>query len=123
MKFPNASFDVVISSENLEHLQYPAKNISEIRRVLKKGGILLLGTPNKEVSSPGQEKSPNPFHIKEYTYEELESLLRKHFRSVYIFENTLESPIQEGRKMKADRRKRTQVGIEPRGNSPSHRAN
>lgn len=117
IKFPNASFDVVTSSENLEHLPHPVKNMSEIRRVLKKGGILLLGTPNKEVSSPGQEKSPNPFHIKEFTYEELESLLKKHFRNVHIFENTLESQISQGRKMKAERRKRGKVGIEAQGKS------
>ncbi len=117
IKFPNASFDVVTSSENLEHLPNPGRNIAEIRRVLKKDGLLLLGTPNKEVSSPGQEKSPNPFHLKEFTYEELESLLKKHFRNVHIFENTLESPMTQGRKMKAERRKRNKIGIEPGGKS------
>ena len=111
--YPGASFDVVISSENLEHLHNPAACIAQIRRVLKNGGVLVLGTPNKEIASPGSEKSSNPFHIKEFSYEELEALLKSHFRSVYIFENTLESSSPVGRKMKEERRRKGKIGIEP----------
>ncbi len=113
LSLPNDSFDVVTSSENLEHLKNPSKCIAEIKRVLKRKGLLVLGTPNKELSSPGAEKSGNPFHEKEFTFEELDSLLRKHFRSVFIFENTLQSPHREGRKMKEERGKRGKTGMEP----------
>jgi 2-polyprenyl-3-methyl-5-hydroxy-6-metoxy-1,4-benzoquinol methylase len=112
--YPSDSFDVVISSENLEHLPNPSANIAQIRRVLKKGGILILGTPNKEIASPGSEKSSNPFHMKEFYYEDLETLVKKYFRSVHIFENTLESPSDVGRMMKEERRRKGKIGLEPR---------
>lgn len=46
LPFPNNYFDVVISLANLEHLNNPQKNLREIHRVLKPGGILLLTTPS-----------------------------------------------------------------------------
>lgn len=115
ISYPSRSFDVVVSSENLEHLRDPAENIAEIHRVLKEGGLLLLATPNKEIASPGSEKSSNPYHVKEFCFEELETLLGKHFRSVHIFENTLESPSPLGQEMKKERRRKGKIGIEGGG--------
>ena len=112
ISYPNKSFDVVISSENLEHLPDPAENIAEIHRVMKERGLLVLGTPNKEIASPDSEKSSNHFHIREFSFDELDSLIRKHFRSVHIFENMLESPSPMGRKMKEERRRKGRIGVE-----------
>ncbi|ADX84919.1 class I SAM-dependent methyltransferase [Saccharolobus islandicus] len=42
----DASIDVVIFEEVIEHLYNSDLIISEIKRVLKKGGILILSTPN-----------------------------------------------------------------------------
>lgn len=44
--FEDASFDVVICSEVLEHLWSPEKTIAEIRRVLKPGGAAVITVPN-----------------------------------------------------------------------------
>ncbi|MCH7979665.1 MAG: methyltransferase domain-containing protein [Acidobacteria bacterium] len=45
--YPDASFDVVLLCELLEHLSTdPMRVMGEINRVLKKGGRLLLSTPN-----------------------------------------------------------------------------
>ncbi len=41
---PDASFDVVLCTEVLEHLHTPEKAIGEFNRVLKPGGVLLLTT-------------------------------------------------------------------------------
>lgn len=41
---PNASFDVVLATEILEHLHSPHRAIAEFYRVLKPGGLLLLTT-------------------------------------------------------------------------------
>jgi SAM-dependent methyltransferase len=44
--FKDNAFDVVIASELLEHLNDPVGFFTESHRILKKGGILVLTTPN-----------------------------------------------------------------------------
>lgn len=46
LDFSDASFDVIILSEIIEHLFEPEKIIQECHRCLKKGGILIMTTPN-----------------------------------------------------------------------------
>ncbi len=43
--FRDASMDMVVSSEVLEHLDNPDRYLKEIHRVMKKGGYLSLSTP------------------------------------------------------------------------------
>lgn len=45
--FDNEEFDIVISSELVEHIPIPHKVIGEIYRVLKRNGLSILTTPNK----------------------------------------------------------------------------
>ena len=47
LPFKDNMFDVVISNQVLEHVGDKKKHVDEIRRVLKKGGICYLATPNK----------------------------------------------------------------------------
>lgn len=47
LPFKNNSFDVVISNHVIEHVQDQQLHISEIKRVLKKDGLLYFATPNK----------------------------------------------------------------------------
>lgn len=44
LPFPDASYEVVICSEVLEHVKDPAQVLRELRRVLVPGGLLLLST-------------------------------------------------------------------------------
>jgi 2-polyprenyl-3-methyl-5-hydroxy-6-metoxy-1,4-benzoquinol methylase len=113
--FEDRTFDFVFSSENLEHLAKPEKNVSEVARVLKPGGLFLVATPNKELSSPDTERPINEYHTIEYTYEALQSLLKSNFANVYIFENSLVSNFATGREMKAARTKRGAVGVDGSG--------
>jgi len=46
LPFKDGFFDYVICSEILEHLFYPEKLLSEIKRVLKKNGVVLVTVPN-----------------------------------------------------------------------------
>jgi ubiquinone/menaquinone biosynthesis C-methylase UbiE len=46
LPFPDESVDVVLFVEVIEHLDQPMKIISEIWRVLKKGGFAFVTTPN-----------------------------------------------------------------------------
>ena len=45
LPFPDETFSAVIATELLEHLKEPRQAISEIHRVLKPGGVLLLTVP------------------------------------------------------------------------------
>lgn len=47
-KFPDNYFDVITLWHVLEHLPYPDSILSEIHRIIKKDGILLLEVPNIE---------------------------------------------------------------------------
>jgi SAM-dependent methyltransferase len=74
LPFADDSFDVVVSCHVLEHLADPRRYLREMKRVLDPRGRLWLITPNRLFSSPdGPPK--NPFHIKEYWFEELVELV------------------------------------------------
>jgi 2-polyprenyl-3-methyl-5-hydroxy-6-metoxy-1,4-benzoquinol methylase len=44
----DASFDVVVAAETIEHLENPRFTMREIFRVLKAGGFAIITTPNNE---------------------------------------------------------------------------
>ena len=46
LPFKDDSFDCVISSQVIEHIRYDESLFSEMRRVLRTGGMLILGTPD-----------------------------------------------------------------------------
>jgi ubiquinone/menaquinone biosynthesis C-methylase UbiE len=71
------SVDYVITFQVIEHIQNDKKFVNEIYRVLKNKGKLIVTTPNKKMSI-----TRNPWHIREYTIGELESLLKTKFQSV-----------------------------------------
>jgi 2-polyprenyl-3-methyl-5-hydroxy-6-metoxy-1,4-benzoquinol methylase len=48
----DASVDLVISSEMLEHTEAPARAVAELARVLRPGGLLVLTTPNRIWQAP-----------------------------------------------------------------------
>jgi SAM-dependent methyltransferase len=78
LPFRDCAFDLAVSCHVLEHLHHPDDYVRELRRVLKPGGTLWLITPNKLFSSPNGPP-PNPFHIKEYFFDEFVALVNRHF--------------------------------------------
>lgn len=60
---PDASFDVVFADNVMEHVEYPTAVLTEIARVLKPGGRLLVKTPNKWHYMPSIARfTPTWFH-------------------------------------------------------------
>ena len=43
---PDETFDVVTLQDTIEHLAFPLQILIEVRRVLKRGGLLMLNTPD-----------------------------------------------------------------------------
>ena len=82
LPFAAGSFDVVVANEMIEHVADHDALISEARRVLVPGGLLLVSTPNKPVYN--RFKAPNAFHISEMDQPEFMDLLGRHFRHVRL---------------------------------------
>lgn len=76
---PSNIFDFVISFQVIEHIDNDALFIREAQRVLKKGGTLILTTPNKLASF-----TRNPFHVREYEAVELYDRVKTCFTSVNL---------------------------------------
>lgn len=81
LSLPDASIDVAVSFETLEHLAEQDAFLSELRRVLRPGGLLIISTPDRDAYSP-VGTPPNPYHVLELTRAEFESLLQRHFAQV-----------------------------------------
>ncbi len=81
LDFPDNYFDKIVSFETIEHTGQYQSMAAEFARVLKPGGLLILSTPNREVSSP-DGVIVNPYHIQEFTFDELKQILGAVFPSV-----------------------------------------
>ncbi|MBX9578563.1 MAG: glycosyltransferase [Chthoniobacterales bacterium] len=77
------SVDVVVSFETIEHLDDHQKMLSEIKRVLTPGGILIVSTPDKHEYTE-VPKHHNQFHVNELYRNEFESLLGAYFKNQKI---------------------------------------
>ena len=47
LPFPASSFDIVLSSECIEHTEVPERALAEMLRVLRPGGVLVVTCPNR----------------------------------------------------------------------------
>ncbi len=77
-------FDVVVSFETIEHHDKHREMISEIKRVLKPDGLLVISSPDKLFYSD-KKGTTNPFHVKELYKDEFKSLLTDSFKNVELF--------------------------------------
>ena len=84
LDFGDASFDVVVSFETIEHLLEQAEMLAEIRRVLHPDGVLIISSPNRPVYS-AERGDQNEFHVKELDFNEFDHLLKDQFPAVRYF--------------------------------------
>lgn len=86
LPFKDNSFDFVTSFQVIEHIDPSStlKYLTEIKRVLKNGGVVMISTPNKRLRLLLFQKPWNPDHKKEYDAKHLEKILEKVFEKVEI---------------------------------------
>jgi SAM-dependent methyltransferase len=70
----DASLDLIVSFETIEHLSNQREMLAEFRRVLAPGGALVVSSPNRPVYNEAGGM-PNHFHVKELDRAELKALL------------------------------------------------
>lgn len=75
--FESGSFDFVVSFQVIEHIKDDTQFVREVARVLRPGGKFIVSTPNAPMSL-----TRNPWHIREYTVEELQNLLSVSFSTI-----------------------------------------
>ncbi len=76
--------DVVVSFETLEHLEEHHQMLTEIKRVLRTDGLLIISTPDKKIYSD-ERNYDNPYHIKELYAKEFKEFIQSFFTSTHFF--------------------------------------
>lgn len=76
-KYADNSFDSIVTFQVIEHLKPDDLFIKEIHRVLRPGGKAIITTPNIKMTL-----TRNPWHVREYTAQELIDLSKKYFTDV-----------------------------------------
>ena len=79
LSFPDASFDMALSSEVFEHLQDHEAHVRELARVLRPNALCFIATPD-----PSRSEGHNEFHTKEFPPEEMRELMSRFFSRVEI---------------------------------------
>ncbi len=87
LPFPSGQFHLVTAFEIIEHLEDPEAFLSELQRVLHPAGLLVLSTPNRLYYTEERDEV-NPFHVREFSFAELEETLKPLFpHRAILFEN------------------------------------
>ncbi len=84
LPFPDASMDLVVAFEVLEHMKDQAGLVRELARVVSRGGLVLISTPDKAIYSDARGYV-NPYHVSEFYRDDFVGLLSGQFRTVKLF--------------------------------------
>jgi 2-polyprenyl-3-methyl-5-hydroxy-6-metoxy-1,4-benzoquinol methylase len=80
LNFPDRSFDVVVMWHVLEHVSDPRPTLAEVSRILRPGGVFLVGVPNfgspeARLTQAGWFHLDVPRHLSHHTRASLETAL------------------------------------------------
>lgn len=80
--FPDESFDVITINHALEHIRNPGEIISTCKKLLRKGGLLVIAVPNISSLQAAAGKGAwfhldIPYHLYHFSEEGLAGLLKK----------------------------------------------
>lgn len=84
LPFADASLDLVMAFEVIEHLSGWGDLISEAARVLDTSGVFVVSTPNRDYYRTTRD-DPNPFHVHEFAHEEFHAALMSAFPHCTVF--------------------------------------
>jgi SAM-dependent methyltransferase len=77
--------DAVAFLQTIEHLERPQAVLTQVRALLRPGGVAYVSTPNVlTLAAPGAERSDNPWHVREYRVHEFRALCAEAFGSVEL---------------------------------------
>ena len=79
LPFKDNTFDFVVSFQVIEHIKDDHQFVREIHRVLKSKGKCIITTPNILTTL-----TRNPWHVREYTKEQLHQLFNQYFSNVQM---------------------------------------
>ena len=82
LPFSDNTFDLIISSDVIEHLLYPEKMLAEMKRVGKVGSHVLIGTPIRYTENPLDRA-----HQKEYFSTEFYDFIARFFENVKVIQS------------------------------------
>ncbi len=77
---PDASFDLIVSIETLEHVSEQERMLDGFQRLLRDDGLLLISSPDKANYSDARG-FVNEFHVRELYRNEFEDLIAERFPS------------------------------------------
>jgi SAM-dependent methyltransferase len=85
---PDASFDLIVSFETLEHVEAQERMLDGFARLLAPGGLLLVSTPDKRNYSdlPGFR---NEHHVRELYRDEFDAMLAARFPDRRLYAHKL----------------------------------
>jgi SAM-dependent methyltransferase len=83
--YSESYFDAVIASGVVEHLEHPADLIREVKRVLKKDGVLIISAADKLAYGNGGSRGGVDDRRREMYVPELRDLLERHFGHVHVY--------------------------------------
>ena len=112
LQYKDETFDIILCLEVLEHLEEPYSVISEFFRVIRKGGLLIMSTPNKDyplASMLGKWKSTSDLDSHSVRTQHSRSLAREN-HAVHAEVLTHDSPILGVRRTKLIRGRRGWLG-------------
>ena len=85
---PREPFQLITAVEVLEHVEDYDRILREMLRVSRRG--VLISTPNRRPEYTNPDGTPKNFwHLREWSYEELEAILNKHGQVDWNFLNGL----------------------------------
>jgi SAM-dependent methyltransferase len=95
LPYPDASFDLIVAFEVIEHLEDWRGFLAGARRVLAPSGQLIVSTPNRLYYTESRgAHGANPFHVHEFDFAEFNAELKEFFPFVSMFlENHVEGMV------------------------------